>query len=79
MTPRCLCGETATGLVVEGHLHPYCAYVASEERAKRAEQRVAELEAGLSCYVNGCDLDSGIHYSGDEARRLLAADREGRS
>ena len=77
--PPCTCGKTATGLVVEGHLHPYCAWEAERARAERAEQ----LLDGLLMLTHD-DHETGpcqLCETLEEARRwhdALAADREGR-
>lgn len=69
MTPLpCTCGETATGLVVEGHLHPYCAWQAERARAER-------LRAGLARIAKYAGGETGL-YCSNVARRTLAADAE---
>lgn len=61
--PPCTCGETATGLVVEGHLHPYCAWQA--ERAERAEAKVSRVQDVLD--------DAWIRLSPDAEAALKEA------
>jgi hypothetical protein len=77
MTPRCVCGEEATGLVVEGHLHPYCAWQAERARAERLAEALRFYADPYSWSNLGHTAPADIDI-GEKAQRALAADREGR-
>ena len=72
--PPCRCGETATGLVVEGHLHPYCAWEAERARAERYERAMGRAVAMLKHHRS-----ASVRAAAVELSEALAADQEGRS